>query len=175
MEHVKRCRLIAEIAKGTSESWNVPTLILVQWTEHGRNIKRALREIGVRAEFISGSAPTTKRRDVMHAMDDGRLNCVIATTIFDEGVNVPAIGALILAGGGKARHKVIQRIGRGLRVVEGKDYLAVFDIWDSHGDKYLVKHARQRLRAVKDAGYKQETLTSKQVMARIKKGDVRSD
>ncbi len=173
VEHVKRCRVIAEIAKGTSEGWNVPTLILVQWTEQGRNIKRALREIDVRAEFISGTAPTEKRRDVMHAMDDGRLNCVIATTIFDEGVNVPAIGALILAGGGKARHKVVQRIGRGLRVVEGKEYLAVFDIWDGHGDKYLVKHARQRLRAVKDAGYDQETLTPKQVMARIKKGDIR--
>lgn len=173
VEHVKRCRVIAEIAKGTSEGWDVPTLILVQWTEHGRNIKRALREIGVRAEFISGTAPTKKRQNVMHAMDDGRLNCVIATTIFDEGVNVPAIGALILAGGGKARHKVVQRIGRGLRVVEGKEYLAVFDIWDSHGDKYLVKHARQRLRAVKDAGYAQEMLTPKQVMARIKKGDLR--
>ncbi len=173
VEHVKRNRLIAEIAKGTSEGWSMSTLILVQWTEHGRNIKRALREIGVRAEFISGTAPTEKRRDVMHAMDDGRLNCVIATTIFDEGVNVPAIGALILAGGGKARHKVVQRIGRGLRVVEGKKYLAVFDIWDSHGEKYLVKHARQRLRAVKDEGYAQEMLTPKQVKARIKKGDVR--
>lgn len=174
VEHVKRCRLIAEIAQGTSEGWGVPTLILVQWTEHGRNIKRALREIGVRAEFISGSAPTTKRRDVMHAMDEGRLNCVISTTIFDEGVNVPAIGALILAGGGKARHKVIQRIGRGLRVVEGKKYLAVFDIWDTHSEKYLIKHSHQRLRAVKDAGYAQEMLTPKQVMARIKKGDIRS-
>ncbi len=173
VEHVKRCRLIAEIAQGTSEGWGVPTLILVQWTEHGRNIKRALREIGVRAEFISGTAPTAKRRDVMHAMDDGRLNCVIATTIFDEGVNVPAIGALILAGGGKARHKVVQRIGRGLRVVEGKEYLAVFDIWDSHSEKYLLQHSRQRLGAVKDADYAHETLTPKQVMARIKKGDVR--
>ena len=173
VEHVKRCRLIAEIAQGTSEGWGVPTLILVQWTEHGRNIKRALREIGVRAEFVSGSTPTAKRRDVMHAMDDGRLNCVIATTIFDEGVNVPAIGALIMAGGGKARHKVVQRIGRGLRVVEGKEYLAVFDIWDSHSEKYLIKHSRQRLGAVKDADYAHETLTPKQVMARIKKGDVR--
>lgn len=173
VEHVKRCRVIAEIAKGTSEGWGVPTLITVQWNEQGRNIKRALREIDVRAEFINGNATTAQRLKVLRAMADGRMNCVISTTIFDEGVNVPAIGALILAGGGKARHKVIQRIGRGLRVVEGKDYLAVFDLWDSHGDKYLLGHSRQRLRAVQDADFPHEKLTPKETMARIKAGDVR--
>ena len=173
VEHVKRNRLIAAIAQGTSEEWNVPTLILVQWIEHGRNIRRALREIDVRAEFISGQASTEERLAIMEALRDGRIKCVISTTIFDEGVDVPEIGALILAGGGKAPHKVIQRIGRGLRVVEGKEYLAVFDVWDSHSDKFLIGHSRQRLRAVKDAGFTQETLTQKQVMARIKKGDVR--
>ncbi len=173
VEHVKRNRLIAEIAKSTSVKWGVPTLILVQWIEHGRNIKRALREIDVRAEFISGDASTTQRLAVLDALRDGRITCAISTTIFDEGVNVPEIGALILAGGGKAPHKVIQRIGRGLRVVEGKDYLAVFDFWDSHSEKYLIKHSRQRLSAVKDAGFAQETLTPKQLTARIRKGDVR--
>lgn len=173
VEHVKRNRLIAEIAQGTAERWGVPTLILVQWIEHGRNIKRALREIGVRAEFISGHASTEQRLAVMEALRDGRITCAISTTIFDEGVNVPEIGALILAGGGKARHKVIQRIGRGLRVVEGKEYLAVFDIWDSHSDKYLIGHSQQRLRATQDAGFAQETLTPKQLMVRIRKGDIR--
>lgn len=173
VDHVKRCRVIAEIAKGTSEGWDVPTLITVQWNEHGRNIKRALHEIDVRATFINGNASTSERLEVLRAMADGRLNCVISTTIFDEGVNVPAIGALILAGGGKAQHKVIQRIGRGLRVVEGKEYLAVFDLWDSHGDKYLLGHSRQRLAAVKDAGFSHEKLTPTEVLARIKTGDVR--
>jgi superfamily II DNA or RNA helicase len=173
-DHAKRNRLIAEIARGTAEGWGVPTLILVTWSEHGRNIRRALREIEVRAEFVSGTDSTEKRLAVMEALQDGRLGCAISTTIFDEGVNVPEIGALILAGGGKAHHKVIQRIGRGLRVVEGKDYLAVFDFLDSHSEKYLLGHSRQRLRAVQDAGFAQETLTPKQLLDRMESGDVRS-
>lgn len=173
VEHAGRNRLIAEIAKGTSEKWGVPTLILVQWIAHGRRIKQALREIGVRVEFISGHASTEQRLRIMESLRDGRITCAISTTIFDEGVNVPEIGALILAGGGKARHKVIQRIGRGLRVVEGKDYLAVFDFLDSHSDKYLIGHSRQRLRAVQDAGFVQETLTLNQTLARVRKGDIR--
>ena len=175
IEHTKRNRLIAEIAQGTAEKWGTPTLILVQWIKHGRNIKRALREIGVRTEFISGHASTEQRFSAMAALRDGTIKCLISSTIWDEGVNVPEIGALILAGGGKAHHKVIQRIGRGLRVVRGKDYLAVFDFLDSHSKKYLVGHSRQRLRAVRDAGFAQEVLTPKRLLDRItRSGDIRS-
>lgn len=174
VEHVRRNRLIAEIAQGTAEQWGVPTLILVQWTAHGRNIRMALRQLGVRVEFVDGTDSTEKRLSIMEALRDGDLTCAISTTIFDEGVNIPEIGALILAGGGKARHKVVQRIGRGLRVVPGKDYLPVFDFWDSHATKYLVGHSRSRLRAVQEAGFAQETLTQTELMARIKNGDVRT-
>lgn len=173
VEHVKRNRLIAEIANGTAEKWGVPTLILVQWVAHGRNIKRALREIDVRAEFISGHASTEQRLAAMEALNSGRLKCLISSTILDEGVDIPEIGALILAGGGKAAHKVIQRIGRGLRVVPGKEYLAVFDFFDSHSEKYLLGHSRQRLRAVQDAGFSQETLTVEELVHRLKAGDMR--
>lgn len=175
VEHEKRNRLIADIAAGTSEGWGVPTLILVQWIDHGKNIRRALRQLDLKVDFISGSASTAERRAALKALGDGTIKCLISTTIFDEGVNVPEIGALILAGGGKARHRVIQRIGRGLRVVPGKEYLAVFDFWDDHSPKHLLDHSRQRLRAVKDAGFTYQELTPKRTLARIKKGDVRSN
>lgn len=173
VEHEKRNRLIADIAAGTSDGWGTPTLILVQWIEHGKNIRRALRQLDLKVDFISGSASTAERRAALKALGDGTIKCLISTTIFDEGVNVPEIGALILAGGGKARHRVIQRIGRGLRVVPGKEYLAVFDFWDDHSPRHLLGHSRQRLRAVKDAGFTHQELTVKQTLARIKKGDVR--
>ena len=173
VEHDRRNRLIAEIAQGTADLWGVPTLILVQWAMHGRNIRMALRSAGVKCEFVCGTDSTDKRLAVMEALRDGRLNCAISTTIFDEGVNIPEIGALILAGGGKARHKVVQRIGRGLRVVPGKDYLAVVDFWDGHSPKYLLGHSRSRLRAVQDAGFAQETLTPDELKRRLKSGDLR--
>lgn len=173
VDHEKRNRLIADIAAGTSQGWGVPTLILVQWIEHGKNIRRALRQLDLKVDFVSGSASTEQRRAALKALVDGTTKCLISTTIFDEGINVPEIGALILAGGGKARHRVIQRIGRGLRVVPGKEYLAVFDFWDDHSPKHLLGHSRQRLRAVKDAGFTWQSLTPEETLARIRKGDVR--
>lgn len=175
VEHEHRNRLIADIAAKTSNDLGLPTLILVQWIEHGKAIRRALRQIDVKAEFVSGRASTEERRAVLDALASGRIKCVISTVIFDEGIDVPEIGAMILAGGGKARHRVIQRIGRGLRVVPGKDYLPVFDLRDSHSPKYLLPHSRQRRRAVKDAGFAWQELTQEEVMARLAAGDMRPD
>ncbi len=173
VDHEKRNRLIADIAYGTSQGWGVPTLILVLWREQGRNIRRALRQLDLKVEFIDGTASTDQRQTAMDALGNGTNKCLISSGILDEGVDVPAIGALVLAGGGKARHKVIQRIGRGLRVVPGKDYLAVFDFDDAHSPKYLLKHSRQRLQAVKDAGFAYQELTSNRVLAMIGTGDMR--
>ena len=173
VQNVKRNRAIAEIAKITSDQWKVPTLILCNWVEHGREIKRALREIDIRADFVAGGTSTEERLNAMEALGNGSKRCLIATTIFDEGVNIPEIGALILAGGGKAKHKVIQRIGRGLRVVEGKDYLAVFDFMDNHSEKFLWHHSLQRVKAMKTAGFDHEVLTMKELRARMVKDDIR--
>lgn len=173
VDHEKRNRLIADIAAGTSQRWGVPTLILVNWIEHGKNIRRSLRQLDLKVDFISGSQSTEERRAAMEALADGTIKCLISSTILDEGVDVPEIGALILTGGGKAPHKVLQRIGRGLRVVEGKEYLAVFDFFDSHSEKYLLGHSRQRLQAVKDAGFVYQELLPVEVLSRITKGDIR--
>ena len=173
VDHEKRNRLIADIAYGTSQGWGVPTLILVLWREQGRNIRRSLWQLGLKVDFIDGTASTDRRKEAMDELVDGPTKCLISSSILDEGVDIPGIGALILAGGGRAGHKVIQRVGRGLRVVEGKEYLAVFDFGDEHAPKYLAGHGRKRLRAAKDAGFDWQKLTSEETLARIAAGDMR--
>lgn len=174
VDHRGRNNLITDIACGVAKDWGLPTLILVQWLDHGKSIRHGLRELGVRVEFLSGSATTDEREAAMKALGDGSIKCLISTTIFDEGVDIPEIGALILAGGGKARHKVIQRIGRGLRRYEGKEYLPVFDFMDDHSAKYLEHHSWQRLQAVKNAGFTHQELTPNELMGRIGTRDIRS-
>ncbi len=173
VEHFNRNMLIADIAYATASEWQVPTLILVQWLDQGSMIRHALQQNGLRVEFISGHATTAHRKKSLKALGDGSANCLISTTIFDEGIDVPEIGALILAGGGKAEHRVVQRIGRGLRVVPGKEYLAVFDFYDSHS-KFLRRHSDQRLSAVKDAGFEVQELEATVVLERLRQGDVRA-
>jgi len=115
------------------------TLILVERIEHGQLLADAL---GV--PFASGSTPGDKRVDIWEDMRQGHLDCVVASVIADEGLDICNIEHLILAGGGRAPHRVIQRVGRGMRASPGKDRLTVFDFIDA--GFYLGRQYRSRRR-----------------------------
>lgn len=113
------------------------TLVLVERIEHGRLLSEALR-----CPFLFGDTSSDDRNDGWQAVRDGKQDLVVASRIADEGLDIPGIRFLILAGGGKAGHVVIQRVGRGMRAVAGKDRLTAFDFIDE--GKYLGKHSVER-------------------------------
>ena len=66
------------------------------------------------------------------------------------GVDVPAVGLVVLAGGGKAEVAIRQRIGRGLRAKKnGPNVAFILDFTDEHNN-HLRKHARERRRIIDD-------------------------
>lgn len=99
--------------------------------------------------YINGADTTARRKRIIAAFKAGTVDVLIANKILDEGADVPAIAFLILAGGGRAAHRQVQRIGRGQRVSEGKDTLFVLDFEDEGA--YLSKHSKERVKA-----YRQE-------------------
>jgi superfamily II DNA or RNA helicase len=55
----------------------------------------------------------------------GKVNCIVSTTVLDEGIDVPdADVAIVLSGSGSER-QLMQRIGRVLRHRDGKTALVV--------------------------------------------------
>ena len=81
-----------------------------------------------------------------------------------KGFDAPNTEFLILAGGGKAEHRQVQRIGRGMRTAEGKAVLCVIDFRDK--GKWLGEHARQRAKAYcKERAYTVHELTAAEVEA----------
>jgi superfamily II DNA or RNA helicase len=126
---------IVELASRVRHSG--PVLILVERVEHGRLLAERLR-----CPFLFGRTDSDTRSGGWQDVRDGKLDVVVASRIADEGLDIPNIRFLILAGGGKAGHVVIQRIGRGMRVSTGKDRLTVFDFVDP--GKYLGQHSNER-------------------------------
>lgn len=121
-----------------------PTLILLSRIEHGELLSRKLtRAFDQDVPFLSGRDDTGRRAKALSDMKNGNLLVMIATTIFDEGVDAPSIGGLVLAGAGKAVHLSVQRLGRGQRLETGKHRLWAYDPYDTH-TKVLWKQARQR-------------------------------
>jgi superfamily II DNA or RNA helicase len=129
------------------------TLILVDRIAHGRLLEDTIPG----AIFVSGSDGMDVRTQALQMLRQKNNDIVIATPIFDEGIDVPAVDLLVLAGGGKGHRKLLQRIGRGLRAKVGANTLTVIDFTDTHND-YLFEHSEIRMMLYEDEGFEIEEI-----------------
>ena len=120
-------------------------MVLIQQKAHGRVLSELLAKRGLRVAFIDGDNDQAERKKALQGLASGQINVLIGSTILDVGVDVPAVGMVILAGGGKAEVALRQRIGRGLRAKKsGPNIALILDFFDGH-NRYLKEHSLQRL------------------------------
>ena len=149
----ERNRAIIKIASQMKKTKDRITLILIQRIEHGEKLLDMLsKEFPINAnmitvqddrngkmvsirvkniEFLSGQDDALRRKAVLQAVKEKKIDILIGSTIADEGLDLPVLDCLILAGGGKSSTRAFQRIGRVLRLSEGKDRAIVFDFEDA--------------------------------------------
>ena len=118
-------------------------LIMVQRIEHGHILGAALEREG--SVFVQGRDSSQFRENLRLAFRSGEVRCVIATNIYDEGVDIPAMDTLIIASGGMSPVKSTQRVGRALRRTSDKTEAEIIDFMDDH-HRILRRHANRRLR-----------------------------
>lgn len=129
---------------------NLPVLILVNRTEHGNILKDLIQKQGLKCNFIYGKDEDEVRQENLKKLESGEINVLIGTNILDVGVDVPSIGMVVLAAGGKAEVQLRQRIGRGLRRKKtGKNITYIIDFQDSF-NQHLLKHAKTRQEIIKN-------------------------
>jgi superfamily II DNA or RNA helicase len=119
-------------------------LILVVRVNHGKKIMELLDDAGLNAKFLDGAKSTKSRLDTIQDMKDGKLEVLVASKIFDQGVDIPELDALILAGSGKSSGRALQRIGRVIRLSKGKTKAIIVDFYDNC--KYLKDHSESRIK-----------------------------
>lgn len=126
----------------------LPVMCLILRTNHGENILAAMEKSGIKAVFLQGENNQKERKAALRALKDGKIEAIIGTNILDVGVDVPAVGLVQLAGGGKAEVSLRQRIGRGLRAKkEGENACFVIDYTTSNNST-LRDHAYQRRKVI---------------------------
>ncbi len=104
-------------------------------------------------EFLSGRDSADDREKWRKYMDSGRNIILIATYgIFQQGINIKSLSNLILASPFKSKIRVLQSIGRTLRLhADKKDGALIWDICDNV--KHLSKHSDTRLKHYSMEGF----------------------
>lgn len=142
----KRMTYISEFVTKIAESGN--TLILVDRVAAGEILHEMLPD----SVFISGTVKSSERKKEYKEVQNVDNKIIIATYgVASTGISINRIFNLVLVEPGKSFVKVIQSIGRGLRVAKDKDFVNVYDICSNA--KYSRRHLTARKKFYDDAQY----------------------
>jgi len=123
------------------------TVIMVDRIINGDNILKKLQGKTDRpVYFIQGSTELEDRETIRKLMEERSDVIVIASTkIFSTGINIPNLHNIIFASAGKAKIKIIQSIGRALRLHPTKELARIFDISDNTHYANIHREERKKL------------------------------
>lgn len=156
VEYIVRNDLRNGIIVNFARAFDGFVLILVDRIEHGELLEHMLPE----SEFVSGEDTYNHRREVLDYMREASKGVVIATQIFNEGVDVPSVDAVVIAGGGVSHTNLLQKVGRGMRAKEqGENVLTVVDFIDDT-NKYLLEHSDGRIDTYIQEGFETQLQTN---------------
>ena len=104
------------------------TLVFCVDLEHVRGLTRTFREHGLDARFVTGDTPKLRRSECLDAFRRGEFPVLVNCGVFTEGTDIPNIDCIILARPTKSRNLLVQMIGRGMRLHDGKKNCHVVDM-----------------------------------------------
>jgi superfamily II DNA or RNA helicase len=95
--------------------------------EHSQLVAGRFRDAGVAAAHVDGTTDPAERRRLITALGTGELQVLSNVDLVGEGVDIPAIGAVILLRPTRSVARYLQAVGRALRPIAGKADAIVLD------------------------------------------------
>ena len=123
------------------------TLVICSELKHITILHAMLCERGLSVGVATGSADSRERKKTLDSLASGGYDCIICSTIFDEGVDLPDIGGVVLAAGNKSAPALLQRTGRAIRLKEKDNFAVIVDFYDTT-HRMLEKHAKTRIEII---------------------------
>lgn len=93
----------------------------------GQRTEKEFNAKGITAKLLTGETPDTERINAMYDFRNKKIQVLLNVDLFDEGLDVPGIEVVIMGRPTMSLGKYLQMIGRGLRVMPGKDYCIIID------------------------------------------------
>lgn len=119
---------VHNLDEAITKTKNMRTLIFAEKVADLEAAKVAFQRHGVVVH--TGKSKTA---DIRQSIDDliaKQITHIAATPIFDEGLDVPEVDAVVFYATGRSRVRTLQRIGRAMRPAPGKEKCVVVDLLD---------------------------------------------
>jgi superfamily II DNA or RNA helicase len=139
------------------------SFLMFRIKSHGQKMYEAIKEKATcPVYYIDGDTSTEERNRLKKIIDASEKCIVLASVVFATGVNISSINNIVFTHPTKSRIRVLQSIGRGLRLGKNdlKKHLTLVDVYDVIKDGFVnttLKHAKERKKI-----YKQENFPVKE-------------
>lgn len=142
-ENEERNKLLTKIISMRADMGD-SVLVSVRYLEHGKTLYNMLVDkYGDDVVFVNSSVSTNRLNEVLKDLSKKKLKICISTSILQEGVDVPSLNTLVMAGSPKSKIATMQLVGRVLRKTDDKSTVDVYDIQD-YNTKYFSSSAKER-------------------------------
>ncbi|KAH8705925.1 putative DEAD/DEAH box helicase [Talaromyces proteolyticus] len=125
---------IATVNNLTVRSWltnagdRKSTLVFCVDTEHVRELTHTFRTHGIDARYITATTTRQIRNKELEGFKNREFPVLLNCGLFTEGTDIPNIDCVVLARPTRSKGLLIQMIGRGLRLHEGKKNCHIIDM-----------------------------------------------
>jgi DNA repair protein RadD len=104
-----------------------PTICFAVNVRHSMMLAERFKSAGIAAEHCDADTRDSERVRIIRDLESGRIKVVTNVGIFCTGVDIPPLGAIIMARPTKSKNLYIQQAGRGTRTFPGKDNCILLD------------------------------------------------
>lgn len=128
IEHPKIQELINLLKKEFEENKNKKIIVFTQFRETASLISKKLNEIPcIKSKIFIGQAKKSgtglnqrEQREIINQFSSGEINVLCATSIGEEGLDIPEVNVVIFYEPIPSAIRAIQRAGRTARLIKGK-------------------------------------------------------
>jgi superfamily II DNA or RNA helicase/HKD family nuclease len=104
--------------------------------EHAQFMARHFNHHGITSVAIWGDSPRAEREAALRDLAAGDVKVVFSVDLFNEGVDVPAVGTVLMLRPTESSTLFLQQLGRGLRKAKGKAFCTVLDFVGTHRKEF---------------------------------------
>ncbi|MFH1787216.1 MAG: DEAD/DEAH box helicase [archaeon] len=126
MEHPKIQKLVEIVEKENKEK--IKIIVFTQFRDSALTIAKKLNELkGIKAKIFVGQAKKKdsglsqkEQKKMIQEFSEGKINVLVATSIAEEGLDIPEVNTVIFYEPIPSAIRAIQRAGRTARLMKGK-------------------------------------------------------
>ncbi|MGB2739806.1 MAG: DEAD/DEAH box helicase [Cognaticolwellia sp.] len=117
-------------------------LVFCSRNDESKKLSEMFNQCGFRSLALSGDSTEDERSNAIDLLESDnlaeKLDYIFTVDIFNEGIDIPKVNQIIMIRPTDSAIIFVQQLGRGLRKINGKDYLTVIDFIGNYSNNYLI-------------------------------------